>query len=103
MAIVFEKSLISYEPNAERILDEYFVGRRFDSLTEAFSQEDKNGHELGEFFEPETVSRTLRVTELPANYDPVNKVKILWKQVEDYGRFRINLPGVPVLTARVVD
>ena len=105
MPIVFERTRVECNSQAEDMLVRYFLveGRQFGSLSEALDREYGEGKKLGDFLTPEPVNGTLRVTDLPANYDPVTHVRILWRQFEDYGRFQIELPGIPVLTARVVD
>ena len=104
MAIVFEKVRKEYAPIAEEILDTYFpAGMKFNSIDEALAREDRPGHRLSDFLEEDPLIRTADSAGLPVLLQPGKKVDILWKQVEDYGGYRMRLPGVPVLRAKFIE
>lgn len=99
MPIVFEskRNFSNMHPEHQRIIEEYLLGKRFDSLEEAFSQEYMDGHSLAELFR--VGSRIITPKDLPAT---VNDVEIWLRQYEDYGKILIELSGFPVLRAKYV-
>ena len=103
MPIVFEPKLKEYSKPFRELLNTYFLGKSFDSLESALSHEYKKDHPLRELFEIDSVTRTFKPNNLPATLDDkVSEVNILWRQYEEIGNMKIELPGLPVLTAKFI-
>ncbi len=103
MPIIFEPKLREYAEPFRELINKYFIGKTFDSLGSALSQEYEKGHTLSELFEIDCVKRSFRPSNLPAVLeDKVTKIDILWKQFEEVGNMKIECGGLPVLTAKFV-